>query len=220
MSLPVYFVSQRQIPPKNGKYAAAGWHCAADGTLAAPENLYPADALVFDDRLALPDPPDALAESLLAQAGRIGAEVIVLDFERPVCPAACRFAVLLSKKLRTAAPARFCTDACEPILCYEPSKQTFAEFLAGARGWIELRPIRETVRYCVDAAEPREGGEHFSTLLRCRYRACSTRSELLLELFDTPETFRARFDLVKSRFSAAIGLQSELDALDFPHAGR
>ena len=46
MTLPVYFVRPRQTHP--GHFASCGWHCAPDGTLAVPEGIDAADALVFD----------------------------------------------------------------------------------------------------------------------------------------------------------------------------
>ena len=215
MSLPVYFVSQGQAAPENGKYAAPGWHCAPDGTLIAPEIHRRADALVFDDRIPLPDRIDDLTDALLRAAERLWAAVIVLDFERPTSPGACRFAQCLSARYRTAAPVRFCAGSCEPIFCYAPSAQTFPDFSGHARGWLELRPVQETIRYAADGPlPPGDGTAQFSELLQCRYRARAGESALVLELFDTPETFRARFELLKDRFTAAIGLWNELNAFD------
>ena len=211
MVLPVYFVSLRQTFP--GRFASGGWHCAADGTLAAPPGIEAADALVFDDRIALPDSRDDLIASLLREAQRIGAGVIVLDFERPPSPAARAFAAALGARLRTAAPAPFCGEHCEPIFSYDPSVNTFSEFLECARGWVELRPVRETVRYPLDiTAAPCEGPDCFSEALQCRYRAKQDTAGLTLELFDTPETFLARAQLLGGCFHDAIGLQAELFA--------
>ena len=209
MTLPVYFVSLRQTHP--GHFASCGWHCAPVGTLAVPEGIDAADALVFDDRVPLPDSQGALTASLLSEASRIGAGVIVLDFERPVTTAARAFAAALSGKHRTAAPERFCAGGCEPIFCYSPSMQTFAEFLNGAHGWIELRPIRETVQYPMELPAPScEGPDFFSELLQCRYRAKQGADGLTLELFDTPETFLGRARQLGGRFQNAVGLRTEL----------
>ena len=217
MSLPVYFVCQAPQPPP-GRIALCGWHCAPDGTLRGPEVPGRADALVFDDRAPLPDSPDTLTDALLQAAGCIGAEVIVLDFERSVSPCACRLAEALAARHRTAAPVRFCTGACEPIRCYSPAAQTFPEFLSTAGGWIELRPVRETVRYDIGGALPSgDGQDFFSELLQCRYRARQTADGLLIELFDSPESFRARTQRLSDSFTAALALQWELTASGYPN---
>ena len=212
MSLPVYFLSraQRTVP---GRLAACGWHCAPDGTLAEPEGFSYAPALVFDDRAPLPDRPESLAASLLRAADRLGAETVILDFERPPDGRARMLTRFLSARCRTAAPAPLAEPPCEPIFCFCPVAQTFPEFLENARGWIELRPVRETLRYTLDGPlQPAEGTDRFSALLQCRYRARAEENDLVLELFDTPKTFRARFELLKDRFTAAAGLYSELEA--------
>ena len=212
MSLPVYFLSraQRTVP---GRLAACGWHCAPDGTLAEPEGFSNAPALVFDDRAPLPDSPEPLAASLLRAADRLGAEAIILDFERTPDGRAQTLTRLLSARCRTAAPDRIAEPPCEPIFCFCPAAQTFPEFLENARGWIELRPVRETVRYALDGPmQPAGGTDRFSEQLQCRYRARTEENDLVLELFDTPETFRARFALLKDRFTAAVALINELTA--------
>ena len=197
MSLPVYFVCQAPQPPP-GRIALCGWHCAPDGTLRGPEIPGRADALVFDDRAPLPDIPDTLTDALLQAAGR--------------------FAGALSQKHRTAAPLPFCTGRCEPIVCYQPSGQTFSEFLDMLDRrpcWAELRPVDETVSYSVD--DPPSGtGEFFSEALQCHYRAEAAENALTLQLFDTPESFSRRFSLLAPRLTAAVGLLNELQAIGFP----
>ena len=124
----------------------------------------------------------------------------------------------LAARHRTAAPVRFCTGACEPIRCYSPAAQTFPEFLSTAGGWIELRPVRETVRYDIGGALPSgDGQDFFSELLQCRYRARQTADGLLIELFDSPESFRARTQRLSDSFTAALALQWELTALGYPN---
>ncbi len=213
MSLPVYFVSPERMAGTKGRFAACGWHCTPDGALAAPAQHASADALVFDDRVPLPSEPDGLIAPILDEAKRLGAAAIVLDFERPPSPAARALAQALAEDFPTAAPEACCAGRCTPIACYCPSRQTFPEFLARARGWIELRPIRETVRYPLEPpAEIRAGQAYFSELLQCSYRAEQRADGLVLELFDTPESFRGRFALIKDRFIAAIGVRRELEA--------
>ena len=112
---------------------------------------------------------------------------------------------------RTGEEPRDLQMAPEDTFC--PAAQTFPEFLENARGWIELRPVRETLRYALDGPlQPAEGTDRFSALLQCLYLARAEENDLVLELFDTPETFRARFELLKNRFTAAAGLYSELEA--------
>ena len=215
MSLPLYFV---QDPARGvGRVAGCGWYCAPDGTLRSPQ-ADRADALVLDDRNPLPGDFDGLIASLLAQAEAVQCEVILLDFERPPSEAARRFAGALSQKHRTAAPLPFCTGRCEPIVCYQPSGQTFSEFLDMLDRrpcWAELRPVDETVSYPVDDP-PAGAGEFFSEALQCHYRAEAAENALTLRLFDTPESFSRRFSLLAPRLTAAVGLLNELQAIGFP----
>ncbi len=211
MFLPVYFVRHAGESPPPGRFAACGWHCLPDGTLFSPPDPGKARALVFDDRTPIPAQHSTLTASLLHAAERLGAEVIILDFERPESTCACEFARMLAEGFPTAAPDRFCSGACTPIFCYNPEKQTFARFLLASRGWIELRPIDQTLRY--DSAGPgmsRQGQAYFSKQLECMYQASAGEDGLVLRLFDTPETFQARLGRLQGRFSAAVGLCEEL----------
>ena len=215
MSLPIYFVQDPALPSA-GRVAGCGWCCAPDGSLYCPE-AGQTDALVFDDREPLPEGFDGLLSSLLSRAEAVRCEVILLDFERPPSDAAKRFAAALSQLHRTAAPLPFCAGGCEPIVCYQPSKQTFPEFLALLRQrpcWAELRPVEETV--CYPAEHPPDGaGDFFSDILQCHYRAERSEDSLVLHLFDTPESFSRRFSRIAPYLLAAVGLPEELRAMEF-----
>ncbi len=211
MSLPLYFV---QDPAQSvGRVAGCGWYCGPDGTLHGPQAAH-LDALVFDDREPLPRDCDGLLSSLLAQAEAVRCEVIILDFERPVTDAARRFAGALSQSHRTAAPLPFCIGSCEPIVCYRPAKQTFAEFLDLLNRrpcWAELRPVNDTVFYPM-TQPPGGSGEWFSEVLQCHYRAEASEGALTLRLFDTPESFSRRLSRLAPQLTAAVGLLNELQA--------
>ena len=215
MSLPLYFV-QDPSAPAAGLVAGCGWYCAPDGTLHAPR-AQQTDALVLDDRNPLPEKFDALLSSLLIQAEALRCEVILLDFERSPSESAVRFAGALSQRYRTAAPLPFCAENCEPVVCYRPSRQTFAEFLdllVSRPCWAELRPVEETVSYPAD--DPPSGtGEFFSDILQCRYRAAPGENALILRLFDTPESFSRRFTQIEPHLTAAVALPEELRTIDF-----
>ena len=216
MSLPLFFLCapDADVP---GRRAVCGWRCTPEGGLQGPEGPARADALVFDDRNPLPEDFEYLLSSLLAQAEAVRCEVILLDFERPPSDAAKRFAGALAARIRTAAPLPFCDGGGEPIVCFRPSVQTFAEFLDLLRArpcWAELRPVDETVSYPID--DPPAGtAEFFSETLQCHYRAESAENALTLHLFDTPESFSRRFSLIAPHLTAAVGLPDELRAIGF-----
>ena len=216
MTLPLFFLCgpDADVP---GRRAVCGWRCTPEGELRGPERTGRADALVFDDSVPLPDRPDALAEGLLRQAEAVGAGVIVLDFERPVSAGAQALARALAARFRTAAPLPFCVDGCEPIVCFQATKQTFSDFLSSLPPkpcWAELRPVDETVRY--PAEDPPAGeGTFFSEALQCHYRAGAEDDALVLHLFDSPESFSQRLSRMEPYLTAAIGLSDELQAIDF-----
>lgn len=215
MSLPVYFVHSHLPEPGPAHFAACGWYCASDGTLHEPEYAGNADALVFDDRFPLPGRAEDLVASLLRCAEARASGRIILDFERPVGDEAMELIRQLSERIQTAAPHRFCTaGGCEPIFCYDPSRQTFADFRAQAGQWLELRPIKQTVHYPAQDAAPddAQSDSFFSEVLQCHYRAKTGEGELILELFDTPESFLDRTKLLSGRFHTAVGLWNELNA--------
>ena len=217
MTLPLYYLQDPTSDLSDGLAAGCGWYCGQDGTLRCPQAEH-VEALVLDDRNPLPERYDTLLASLLAEAAAVHCAVIVLDFERPVSDIAMRFAGALSQKHRTAAPLRYCTGNCEPIVCYQPSKQTFSEFLALIQkrpSWAELRPVDETVSYPI-GDPPAGAGELFSEILQCHYRAESSENALILRLFDTPESFSRRFSLIAPFLTAAVGLLNELKAIGFP----
>ena len=214
MTLPLFFLCgpDEDVP---GRRAVCGWHCTPEGTLQGSSWTGKADALVFDDSAPLPDHPDRLEEGLLRQAEAIGAGVIILDFERPGSDGAQALAKSLSARFRTAAPLPFCVDNCEPIVCYQPIKQTFDEFLSALPPkpcWAELRPVEETVRYPAEDPPPGEG-TFFSETLQCHYRAGAEDNALVLRLFDTSESFLQRLSLMEPCLTAAIGLHRELERL-------
>lgn len=216
MTLPLYYLQDPSADRSDGLAAGSGWYCEADGTLRCPAAGH-VQALVLDDRNPLPETYGPLLASLLAQAAAVQCEVIVLDFERPVCPSARDFVRALSARFRTAAPLPYCAGGCEPIVCYQPSIQTFEGFLNLLRQrpcWAELRPVEETVSYPVEHP-PAGTGEFFSDALQCHYRAEAAENALVLRFFDTPESFSRRFSRIEPHLIAAVGLPGELRAMDF-----
>lgn len=213
MSLPVYFV---------GGNAQCGWHCAPDGTLAAPNvGEGQVEALVFDDSAALPEDARQLAADLVHAAAVRQAKVVILDFERPPTQAACSFVRQLCVQCRTAAPSAFCAGtAAEPIACYDAAKVLFSDFLRQLtetpHSWLELRPIDTTLCYPAQGIAPApESAAFFSAELQCHCRLQSRPDGYCLRLFDTPESFRNRFALLAPHLCAAIGLRTELEAISF-----
>lgn len=207
MPLPLYFIPAPGSDEPEGKTAACGWFALPDGQVHRPEGSGRVDALVFDDRGGLPNSWEAVAR----EAERWGASVLVLDFERPVCPEAVAFTAALSARFPTAAPEAFCDgSAAIPISCYHPAKETFAEFLSHLEGWAELRPVEETVVYPLEGVlEAPASPAFFSEVLQCCYQAITEENRLLLHLFDTPESFQGRLKRLSSHAKAAIALWEE-----------
>ncbi len=207
MPLPLYFIPAPDSDELEGKIAACGWYSLPDGQVHTPEVAGALDALVFDDRGALPNS----WEAVLREAERWQAEVLVLDFERPVCPAAIAFVQALSRRFPTVAPAAFCREsAAIPLSCYRPAEETFAEFLSHLSGWVELRPVEETVVLPLPGAgEAPASPAFFSEALQCCYHAIEEADRRTLHLFDTPETFQHRFARLAPHAQAAIVLREE-----------
>ncbi len=207
MPLPLYFIPMPGQDEPEGKIAACGWYALPDGQIYIPEALEKIDALVFDDRGGLPK----RWEDVLHEAERTKAAVLVLDFERPICPEAVQFVHKLSQRFPTAAPEAFCNDsAAIPISCYHPAKETFSEFLSHLTGWAELRPVEETVSMPLEGvAEAPASPTFFSEALQCCYRAMAEENRLLLHLFDTPKTFHTRLASLAAHAKAAIALWEE-----------
>lgn len=203
MSMPVYFAQ----PPQSG------WYCAADGGLLSPECSEPQELLIFDDRNPLPQDIGPLCDALRKMAK----DTVVLDFERTPSDAACQLVRELSAHISVAAPLCFCGGTkAVPILCYDPVQETFAAFQKrfSSACWLELRPVAQTVHFPVQLSEPSQAtADFFSQVLQCHYRMEENAEGFFLHLYDTPESFRARFASIEA--AAAIGLCHELEAMAF-----
>ena len=223
MSLPVYFVQPPGLPAPPGKLSLCGWHAAPDGSLNCPPASEPAGALVFDDRRSIPEHFDALIASILRSRDAQQAEIIILDFERRPTPASLSFVKELSDRCPTAAPQPYCDGTtAQPIFCYCPRLETFADFSRRIRvtnAWLELRPIDETVHYPISGMAPSESSaSFFSDILQCCYETERTPKELTLHLYDTPESLLRRALTLSPHLKAAIGLRSELETFQITDA--
>lgn len=215
MSLPVYFVQPPGLPPPPGKCCLCGWFAAKDGSLNAPPEPEQAEVLVFDDRSALPQNFHSLIDEILKAKKEIGAELLLLDFERVPAPTSLSFVKALSARCPVAAPEAYCTDcAAEPIFCYCPAKETFDAFrqrIAFTNAWLELRPVDDIIFYPLPVTPAEEPSrEFFSDILQCHYKANSVSDGLTLHLYDTSESLFHRAFSLSPHLKAAVGLHNEL----------
>lgn len=215
MSLPVYFVQPPGLPQPAGKCCLCGWHAAHDGALVSPLNPEAANVLVFDDRNALPTFLPSIIDEILDAKKEIGAELILLDFERDPTPTSLSFVKSLAAKCAVAAPEAYCTNCpAEPIFCYCPAKETFDTFcrrITHPKAWLELYPIDMEIIYPFPGAYAEKTSQAvFSDILRCNYTARSTQDGLILHLYDSPESFLQRATILVPQLKAAVGLTHEL----------
>lgn len=218
MSLPVYSVQPPGLPPPSGKCCLSGWYAAQDGSLIAPTKPGSAEVLVFDDRNILPQSFHSLIQNILNAKKEIGADLVLLDFERDPSPLSLSFAKNLSAQCSVAAPEVYCIDcAAEPIFCYCPAKEMFDAFcrrITHPNAWLELRPVDEEISYPLPGVTADESSQSFfSDLLQCHYTVKSTSDRLTLHFYDSPESLLHRALILAPRLKAAVGLSYELQHL-------
>lgn len=211
MTLPVYFLS----PP------ACGWYCGNHGTLIGPDVQAHSPVLAFDDRNPILEAHlHSLLDAVLQAASRNESQILFLDFERSPTPASMELVRMAASQMRTAAPLAYCEGSkAEPLVCYHPVKELFADFMnrLPASCWLELWPIQEEVFYPAQRTEHfAEDASFFSEVLQCHYRMEETVQGLRLRFYDTAQSFANRGSMLSTKLCGAIALKAELADYDFP----
>lgn len=234
MSFPLYFAAWPGQAAPEGRYAACGYCVGALGRLECPpEAEHRPELLVFhDSRLPEPDKLDELAQALVRETVRTGAEGIVCDWEQMPPEQAAQLIARLDEGLPEQAqlvlPAAY-GQARSLLWHYDPARQTFSELLdqvrtSGKPGWLELEPVHLLLPLplpehfdgsChpgeLEALRRRQGAAGFySEELCCNYFSFQQNGVIYLGLYDTPQSLRQRLELAETCFSAALGLEQEL----------
>ena len=234
MSFPLYFAAWPGQAAPEGRYAACGYCVGALGRLECPpEPERRPELLVFhDSRLPEPDTLDELAQALVQETVRTGAEGIVCDWEQMPPELAAQLAARLDEGLPEQAqlvlPAAY-GQGRSLLWRYDPARKTFAELLDQVQAsekpsWLELEPVhlllplplpeRFDASYHpgeLEALRRRQGAAGFySEELCCNYFSFQQDGVIYLGLYDTPQTLRHRLELAGACFTAALGLEQEL----------
>ena len=184
------------------------------GVYGPDVTLPPGAMLILDDRLPGPlDPAQAM-----------GADSVLLDFERKPTPDTIRTANKLLRPLDcpVAAPPGYLEDpACPIFLPPCPLHVPLAEYLAPWQDravWLDVTMQQQNVtvtaegtRYSSPAPADRQDGGWFDEVLLCRCAMDVSDEQVVFTLFDTPDTLKRKLEQAAALgVTRAVGLYQEL----------
>ena len=184
------------------------------GVYGPAAQLPPGAMLVLDDREPV----------RLDPASAMGAESVLLDFERKADADSIRTANELSQALPcpVAAPPGYLEDpACPVFLPPCPLHVPLTEHLRPWKDreiWLDvtlwqqvITVTRDGARYALPAPADRPDGGWFDDILLCRCMMETKDDQVCFTLFDTPETLKTKLEQAAALgITRAVGLYQEL----------